>query len=176
VFALARNTAADRERDAQALDLYTRGLTYRQIAAQLTMASPSTAHAAVQRAVAAVPDPAKAMARRIALQRLAALDRAAWRVLTRQHYVTGNTGQLAYGPDGQPLTDDAPVLQAIDRLLRIEERRAKTIGTDTPVPTRQEITISSELDGEIEDLLAQLTGNVKAPAPSGGGGGSLPAA
>ena len=153
---MARSSTADRERDAQALDLFTRGLTYRQIAAQLQMASPSTAHAAVQRATAAIPDPAKTAARRIALQRLAALDRAAWRVLTRTHYVTGNTGQLAYGPDGQPLTDDAPVLQAIDRLLKIEERRAKTIGTDMPVPTRAEITITSELDAEIDDLIGRL--------------------
>jgi hypothetical protein len=157
VFALARSTV-NQERDAQALDLFTRGLTYRQIAGQLGMASPSTAHAAVSRAAAAVPDPAKTTARRIALQRLAALDRAAWRVLTRTHYVTGNTGQLAYGPDGQPLTDDAPVLQAIDRLLRIEERRAKTLGTDTPVPTRAEVTITSQLDDEIEKLAAQLAG------------------
>jgi hypothetical protein len=31
------------------------------------------------------------------------------------------------------LEDDAPVLAAVDRLLRIQERRAKLLGLDAPV-------------------------------------------
>jgi hypothetical protein len=41
--------------------------------------------------------------------------------------------------DGAPLLDDAPVLAAVDRLLKVQERRAKLLGLDVPVKRQVEV-------------------------------------
>lgn len=61
--------------------------------------------------------------------RLDKLYREAWTVVETEHIAVSH-GRVVYGPDGEPLKDHAPVLQAIDRLLRIEERLAKLLGLD----------------------------------------------
>jgi hypothetical protein len=62
--------------------------------------------------------------------------------------------------DGQPLQDDGPILQAVDRLnhiedrkLRIQERRAKYLGLDAP----KQVVISDDvIDAEIRALAEEL--------------------
>lgn len=76
------------------------------------------------------------------LRRLEILEAAARTVLTNRHIVVNN-GRVILHPDtDEPMEDDAPVLQAIDRLVKIEdarrrngERRAKLNGLDMPVKT-----------------------------------------
>jgi hypothetical protein len=76
------------------------------------------------------------------LSRLETLEAAAHKVLSNHHIVVNN-GRVILHPDtDQPMEDDAPVLQAIDRLIKIEdarrrngERRAKLNGLDMPVQT-----------------------------------------
>lgn len=76
------------------------------------------------------------------LRRLEVLEEAAHKVL-RNHHIVVNNGRVILHPDtDQPMEDDAPVLQAIDRLIKIEEarrrngeRRAKLNGLDMPVQT-----------------------------------------
>jgi hypothetical protein len=48
---------------------------------------------------------------------------------------------------GETLADDGPVLQAIDRLIRISERRAKLRGLDAPVTGQAGATVRYELVG-----------------------------
>ncbi|MGP3737923.1 hypothetical protein ACTWJ9_33610 (plasmid) [Streptomyces sp. GDS52] len=76
------------------------------------------------------------------LSRLQKLEAAAHVVLNNRHIMVNN-GRVILHPDtNQPMEDDAPVLQAIDRLVKIEdarrrnsERRAKLNGLDMPVKT-----------------------------------------
>lgn len=51
--------------------------------------------------------------------------------------------------DGVPLVDDAPMLSAMDRILKVMERRAKLLGLGAPTSIRVMPSIS-ELDAEIE--------------------------
>jgi hypothetical protein len=74
------------------------------------------------------------------LNRLEDLEAAARTVLSNRHIMVNN-GRVILDPDtNEPMLDDAPVLQAIDRLVKIEdarrrngERRAKLNGLEMPV-------------------------------------------
>jgi hypothetical protein len=74
------------------------------------------------------------------LSRLETLEAAARTVLSNRHIMVNN-GRVILHPDtNEPMEDDAPVLQAIDRLVKIDdarrrngERRAKLNGLDMPV-------------------------------------------
>lgn len=136
-------TLAGAERDAEAARLRSQGMPYRKIGAALGM-SGSSAHDAVQRAFAAVvAEPAAtAVAVELArldqeLVRLDALYAKVETVLDREH-VTVSHGKVIQH-EGAPLLDDNPVLQAADRLVRIEdarrrngESRRKLLGLDQP--------------------------------------------
>ncbi|MEU9792893.1 helix-turn-helix domain-containing protein [Streptomyces sparsogenes] len=132
------------ERDAEAARLRARGLSYRAIAAELGV-DLHTAHNAVKRALAAIVQEPAEDVRRMELERLDALYEAAMGVLEREH-VTVSQGKIIYQGD-EPLLDDGPVLQAIDRLLRIQERRAKLLGLDAATKTQVSGGVRYELVG-----------------------------
>lgn len=129
-------------RDAQICRMRRDGMTLREIGAALDMHHKSVAEA-LQRALREiVAEPAEDV-RRLELERLDGelerlnrLETAALAVLERQH-VTVNNGHIIY-LDDEPLLDDGPILQAIDRLVRIEdarrrngESRRKLLGLDS---------------------------------------------
>ena len=116
------------ERDAEAARLRTRGWDYPRIAEHLGFAGRSGAYAAVQRALKLTVEEPAAEVRAMELERLDRLYEAAVGVLER-HHVTVSQGRVVQ-LDGEPLPDDGPVLQAIDRLLKIQERRARLLGLD----------------------------------------------
>lgn len=125
------------QRDAEAARLRTRHWTYQQIADELGYASRGAAYDGVQRALqAVVREPAEEL-RTLELERLDRLARAAEQVL-EAHHVRVSGGGIVQGMDGHPVEDSGPVLAAIDRLLKIQERRARLLGLDSPV--KQEIT------------------------------------
>ncbi|WP_055477608.1 sigma factor-like helix-turn-helix DNA-binding protein [Sphaerimonospora mesophila] len=114
-------------RDAEACRLRARGLSYEQIAEQLGV-SRSNAYLAVQRAIAdIVREPAEEV-RQLELVRLDEMHRAALGVLEATHYVVDKGKVVMW--DGQPLIDDGPVLAAVDRMLKIQARRAALLGLD----------------------------------------------
>lgn len=121
-------------RDAEACRLRAQNLTYQQIADQLGFASKGAAYDAVQRTLReTVQEPAEEL-RQLELMQLDELARAARNVLEGTHYVVSHGKVVRHdGGEGEPLVDDAPVLQAIDRLLKIQERRSKLLGLDIPV-------------------------------------------
>jgi hypothetical protein len=134
-------------RDAEAAELRAQGLSSREIAEQLGFADKGEAHHAVQRALLAiVKEPAEKL-RTLELARLDAMYEAAMGVLERRH-VTVSNGKIIYLGD-EPLEDDAPVLAAIDRLLKVQERRARLLGLDAPkqldVALEQRIDLDAQL-------------------------------
>lgn len=141
-------------RDAEAARLRVRGLTYRQIADELDMAGPGKAYEAVQRLLRETVQEAADDLRSVELERLDQMYQAALKVLETEHYAVSH-GKVIYLEDGgPPLADDGPVLQAIDRLLKVQERRAKLLGLDAP--TKANVTVSDAITSEIEQLAAQL--------------------
>jgi hypothetical protein len=140
-------------RDGEAAELRSRGCTYQQIADQFGYSNRTNARRAVERALAAtVREPADEV-RTLHLAQLDELTREALAVLHRPHVMVSH-GRIVQGTDGQPLLDDGPVLQAIDRLIRIQERRAKLLGLDAPIEV-QGFTID-QIDAEIRALTEQM--------------------
>lgn len=131
-FVRATTTA---ERDAEAAELRSQGLTFKQIADTLGIDIHS-AYDAVQRALRAiVQEPAEEL-RRLELDRLDTLQRAAMDILER--------------------SPDMGALQAVDRLLRISESRRKLLGLDAP--TRVDATVHevTQQDLALQELVNEL--------------------
>jgi hypothetical protein len=119
------------EHDARAAELRGQGLSYAAIGRELGV-SKSNAHEAVQRAWAAtLAEPAE-QARAVELARLEDAHDAALVVLLREH-LTVSHGKVVTVKDDQgndvPLIDDAPVLQAIDRIRMLSESRPASRST-----------------------------------------------
>lgn len=158
---MSRPTNAERaviaERRSRVLALRIEQMPYAEIAARLAI-SEDVAEKDYQRAIeqrhierneqanlAVTAEEAK----------LDALERAAWKVLRARH-ITVQHGKIVRDEDGNPVIDDAPTLNAIDRILKIAERRARLRGLDAPVRTKIEVT--DALDAQIEQLVAELAG------------------
>lgn len=148
------------QRRRQAIDMRMAGASYQQIADELGYSSRGAACQDVTRALeTAVVEQARSVEayREEELQRLDALLAEAWAILKRQH-VTVSHGRLIYDDrTGEPLLDDGPTLAAIDRILKIQERRAKFLGLDAP--TRHEVVSVDVIDAEITRLAAELERN-----------------
>ncbi len=142
------------QRDAQATELRGRGFTYRAIAEQLGLHDASSARKAVERAlVATVAEPCEEL-RRLELLRLDTMAVAAWEVLDAQHPLVSAGRVMAW--DGEPLTDPMPVLAAVDRLLRISERRCRLLGLDAPVQLDGGVLSIAEIDRQLAVLDAEI--------------------
>jgi hypothetical protein len=170
------------QRDAEAARLRSDGLSYQQIADKLGYSHRENARRAVSRALLAiVAEPAEDL-RALELARLDQMWIDVLEVLRREH-VTVSHGRVIYSEEtGQPIIDDGPVLSAIDRLLRIQDRRAKLLGLDAP--SKHEVVTIDAIDAEIAKLeaeqaaLGEQSGGTEAgkaseaPGTSRGGSGS----
>ena len=136
-------------RDAKAAELRGRGWSYRKIAAELEI-DVHTAHDAVQRALRAIVEEPAQDVRQLELERLDAMYDAVMKVLETKH-LTVSQGRLIQIPDEngdlQPLEDDSPVLAAVDRLLKIQARRAALLGLDAPTKAEVGGKLSYEIVG-----------------------------
>lgn len=146
-----RRTAETMERDQRAYDLFRRGLSYRQIAAEIGYASSDSAFKAVRRAARdnALDHLESEAARQVFLDRLQDYRRAADAVLHTRHWHVTQAGKLAEGPDGQPLIDTDPNMRALDRLTKIDDMELRL--RDLYPPTRSRVEV---VDDEVARALA----------------------
>lgn len=156
-----RRSAETMERDQQAYDLFRRGQTYRQIAAELDI-SHQTAFEAVRRAAKeAASDPFEAAeARQAALDRLQDYRRAMQRILTARHYQATQGGKLITDPDGNPMLDTGPWVSAMGQLRWIEQEDNRLRDLYPPTRSRVEVVdedIARALVDQMEAELAALT-------------------
>ena len=139
------NQLTSHERKLRALDLRKAGATYQMIADQLGYGGPSGAYKAVTSALkATLKEPADEL-RTMELERLDAMLLPLWR-------------RVQNGDE-----------RAVDRVLRIMERRAKLLGLDAP----------TKVDLAVQGLVEALTGiddgaplfptDPEAPAPAATG-------
>jgi len=154
------------ERRAKVLARRTEHIPYEQIAAELGITS-AVARKDYERALEALKLEQDGHARFNVARQLETLDvaeRAAWAVLRKDH-IHVQHGKIVRHEDGSPVLDDAPVLNAIDRILKISERRARLLGLDAPA----KIEVSDATDQAIRDLAAQLAAGVGDVEPAGEG-------
>lgn len=151
--------------DIAILEYRKAGLSYRKIAEQMGC-SVSTVYEAVKRAMAVVSETTAQQAKVIRdteLERLDELQVALW---------SKARGRPARGTPGDPNYQPAvePDMKAVDRLLRIMERRAKLLGIDAP--ERFEHTGANGGAIEVQDaraaLLSKLTQTATAGTDRGG--------
>lgn len=177
------------QRDADAAALRAKGWTYQRIANELGFASKGKAHEGVARAFRDIPSEDSEEAKRLDLERIDRLIEVAWDVLERLHVSVSDghvvrrqigverdeQGVVTLDGQGQPipvyeeLLDDGPTLNAIDRISRLLERRAKIIGYEAPARSRVEVITEDAVDAEIARLEAKLGARDPDPDRSGAG-------
>jgi hypothetical protein len=138
------------ERDAEACRMHARGAPFQRIADELGYGHRSNARRAVLTHLEGIIQPAAAVARAAALERLGVVRERVWEVMNREH-ITVSHGKVIMieGPDGreQPLVDDAPILAAADRLVKIEQVQADLEGTKAPTKVQSEGTVHYTVEG-----------------------------
>lgn len=139
-------TLAGVERDAEACRLHARGVSYQKIADELGYGNRANARRAILAHLESVVQPAAAVARAAALERLEVVREKVWEVMNREH-VTVSHGRVVYGEDERPLVDDAPILAAADRLVTIEKVRADLEGTKAPTKVESDGTVRYVVEG-----------------------------
>jgi len=152
-------TLGQAERDRNAVQLRSRGQTYQQISDELGYGNLSNARRAVKKALEGIIVEGRDEAIKLQLDELDMMQRAVIDVLEAKHYVVSDGRIVHLGdkddPDRRELLDDGPVLQAVDRLLKIADRRAKLLGLDAP--KRVEVSDTTpDLDAAVRDLAAEL--------------------
>lgn len=164
--------AATVERRRRAVEMRRAGHQWDTIAEQLGYAGKAAACKDVIRAMQANRD---ALAEEVEQVRAAELDhldalrQRAWKVMETPHVLV-NAGQIVMvggcmceelgkkesceHPPPVPLPDDAPVLHAIDRLLKISQQRARLIpGVEAPVQVEQTGKVRYSIEGVDLDQL-----------------------
>lgn len=140
------------QRDAEAARLRSEGHTLQSIVDRLGFHDRAAASRAIAKVYAeTVTQPVEEIRARD-LATLDELEARAWEVLRAKH-VTVSHGKVV-DIDGVPLADDAPVLNAIDRVLKVQDRRAKLLGLDAP--TRAKVELTDTVTAEIQRLAAEL--------------------
>jgi hypothetical protein len=157
-----KRSIADRERDAQALQLRARGLTHRHIAAQLGWKSPASAVAACDRALGDTFREDVSKWRDLQVDKLDDMTRVVWQGMAKPHYLVSQGKAVRDDITGELLEDHTRNWEGVDRLVKIEERRARLLGLDAPQRTKVEV--QDGVDAEIERLVAELASLGETPA------------
>jgi hypothetical protein len=143
---------ATAQRRAQALKMRLDGARYDEITQQLGYSSRGAAVQDVQRAlVATVQEPADEV-RALELSRLDMMWQTVIEVLRKEHVIVSQ-GRVVF-LDDEPIKDTGPILAAVDRLLKIQERRAKYLGLDAP--KQLEVVTLDAIDQQIRALNEEL--------------------
>jgi len=149
-----------RDRDREAARLKALGWSFEEIAQRLDLTSrhtgqpdPYRAAAAIKRAMAEAIRFAGDEMRLMELKSLDELEALAWRTLRNRHPLV-QQGRIVRNELDEALDDDRYILELIDRILRIKERRAKLLGLDAPV--RSEVITMDSVEAEISRLEAEL--------------------
>jgi hypothetical protein len=139
------------ERDQEAARTYARFSSYSAGARHLDIPI-QTFYSRVQRAIEGEPDNSVAAARTIALARLSSMATVA-RAIAEEEHLAHSNGRIITIRDDQghdvPLPDRLPNLQAIDRLLRIEDQRNRLLGLYAPTMTRLEVIPADVIEAAI---------------------------
>jgi hypothetical protein len=146
------------KRDREAARLKAIGHSLEEIAEQLKLTDsltgefdPRRAAKAVQRGLMTVYRFSVDEQRLAELQSLDEMERHLWQSLRREHVLVQQGRVIMI--EGQVVQDERFVLEALDRILKIKERRAKYLGLDAQVRLSVE---ADQIGGEIAALIAMI--------------------
>lgn len=146
------------KRDREAARLKAIGHSLEEIAEMLNLTDsltgefdPRRAAKAVQRGLTAVYRFSIDETRLAELQSLDEMERHLWQSLRREHVLVQQGRVIMV--EGQIIQDERFVLEALDRILKIKERRAKYLGLDAQVRLSVE---ADQIGGEIAQLIAAI--------------------
>ena len=133
---LPDRTLDSAQRDARAARLRGLGYTYAQIAEQMGLRSQSSAHDAVRRALRETVRESAADLVAVEQERLDTLWSRVMPIVLDQN------------------VDPEVRLKAVDRAVRISERRSRLLGLDAP--TKTEVRVTDSLDAQLEELALEV--------------------
>lgn len=146
------------KRDAYAAKLRSEGRTLQEIADELGFTGTGAASNAIDRGMIAAginQDAERAL--QLELYRLDQNYLTALEISRKEHYAV-SAGRVVhlYDEEGNktPVRDYMPVLAAIDRMLKIGERRAKLLGLDSP--TRVEFSTFDAINQAYLELCQKM--------------------
>lgn len=146
------------KRDREAARLKAIGHSLEEIAEALNLTDSITGEFDPRRAAKAVQRGLTTVYRfsidEMRLQELESLDemeRHLWQQLRREHVLVQQGRVIMI--EGQVVQDERFVLEALDRILKIKERRAKYLGLDAQVRVSVE---ADQIGGEIASLIAMI--------------------
>lgn len=154
---LRSNPAEKAEQQVKCYELKLTGMSLRAIGKAVSLS-----HETVRQYIALEADsrvlPLANQLRKQELDRLDQMELAVRGVLEAQHYVVsdGRVVKLK-SEDGteDALPDDEHVLKAVDRLLKIQDRRAKLLGLDAPTQVEATVHEVTQADIELRGLIQQ---------------------
>lgn len=132
------------ERYAQALDLRSKGYTYKAIGVEMGIDIKTAFEFVKKGQRAIVAEPAKRVVK-MEEQRLDDALRRVMAILDGDHVMVQQGRVVLH--DGQPLPDQELILKAIDRLVRISESRRKLLGLDAATKVDVEAGVKYEIVG-----------------------------
>lgn len=138
-------------------EMRLRGLSIRAIAAE-TGLSVGTVYNRIDCEITETLDPLRSKVRELEIERLDRMQLTVLNILDREHYVISD-GRVVTRIDAEtdekvPIPDPGPVFQAIDRLLKIAERRARLLGLDAPTKVDTTVTDVTQIDPDTAAMIA----------------------
>lgn len=156
----AKLAAAKRRQRAMAMQAYRlRHIEGRQVGQVAAILGCSTSYAiklARDGAQYMVAEELKDEARSNALTELDALREEAYRYF-RGRYVVTQFGKIVLDDEGRPVQDIGPNLAALDRILKLEKRRAEIFGYDAPRRSTVNVVTEDAIMAEINRLEAEMS-------------------
>lgn len=93
-----------------------------------------------------------ALFRDVEVGKLDELEELLWKIIDQDHYLISN-GQVVYLDTGEIVPDTDPVFKAIDKILKVAERRAKLLGLDKPIKVEATVHNVDNRDLELMDMI-----------------------
>lgn len=152
------NPAEKAEKQVAAYELMLLGYSLRAAAAEMTRLGYGEMSYETVRTLVAIEgkervEPAAEAWRTMLIERHNASRLRVLDVLNRDH-LTISDGRVVM-IDGAPIIDDGPVLQAVDRLNKIDAQIAKLTGAEAPVVTEATVNATIARPVELQDAMAK---------------------
>lgn len=142
--------ASQAARKLKAVNLSIQGKSYETIAEACGYSTPEYARTVIRneyRKRIALADEKIDELRRRELDHLYDLRDRAYSVLEDGGIYIAASGKVVKDDNGKPYKDNTIMLQAMDRLLKIQERISRLIGIDTPVKVEAEFKVNYSIGG-----------------------------
>ena len=158
-----RRTAEQIKKDAQAADLYRKGMNYQQVADEMGWRGKSSAYRAIQRAIADITQDhfAAGEALHLMLERIQDRRRRLQKIIDADHYLAAPGGKLVMitdpvTGDEVPALDSAPAQRALTELRHLDDQEARLLDLNPPAKARVEVITAEQVEAEQKRIVARL--------------------